>query len=591
MHKHLGIFLAVLGLCGSVAYADLPIVNPLFLKVSGSNIFRDDGQKMVLRGFNLSNYAHGNWKDGINIRPQTIPEWVLTPDDIEQLKNLGVNVVRYELNYDVLEPQNITRNFKIIEKHLRWLSEAQIYVILNLHITKGRSSAFLSKGLTIFEDPELWKDFEDSWVRIVTHFKDFSSIAAFEFFNEPKIPTKGKEFFWSTVENLVEKMRAIDQNHIFIIPNPEGATNPDGTENWDFQPLKKLNDPNIWYTFHYYEPKDFTHQKFWQSIPANGMKYPFLKFHNAQYVPNSIPMLYKEETRPAAKNGWKWTRSKVFKAPASATYGTFAFVVGNDRGSVYFDNFKLIEIAPSGKKTEITLPNQSFRPYDWNYVNRGEYDPDQYYGLQYYVEGKPDSQVKFLQPESAAVSGDTVISIVYPGYDDKTALKISNASSAVTSISFDQRVFPIFPKKGYQYQIEALIKTENSQAADPAKGRFNNIDITWFKADKEIVNKAWMKKDMVEKYGKWAKQNRVPLFCGEFGTSNFIKNEYRQAWTSDIADVLNELGVHWAYWDFKGIYGWGYSFSLYAQQTDNPEKPLFVNTELLKALKPRITAK
>src|SRR6185436_16889394 len=124
-----------------------------------------------------------------------------------------------------------------------------------------------------------------------------------------------------------------------------------------------------------------------------------------------------------------------------------------------------------------------------------------------------------------------------------TALKISNANTDVTSISFDQRVFPIFPKKGYRYQIDVLIRTVDSKPADPAKGKFNNVDITWFKSEKEIVDKAWMKKDILWKYGNWAKQNRVPLLCGEFGTSNFIKNDYRVAWTADIASVLNELGI------------------------------------------------
>lgn len=564
------------------------ILNPLFIRVQGSEIIREDGQKIRLKGFNLSNYAHGNWKNGVNIRPQVMPDWVLTEQDVIRLKEIGVNVVRYTFNYDLFEPENASKNFEKINRHLEWFNRHGIYVFLNLHITKGRSSAFLSTGLTIFENQELWDHFEDMWTRILKYYKNSTVIAGIEFFNEPRVPKKGRKHFIETIDQFVKRMRQIDPNHIFIIPNPEGATNPDGSDNWDFQPLFKLEDNNILYTFHYYEPKDFTHQKFWQSIPANGMRYPFLKFNKTEYIPFQTPMKYKEEERPTVKEGWKLSQSKPFLPPEKATFGTLSFVAGNEEGSVWFDNPKLYEIAPNGEKKEIPLPNPSFKPYAWDFINQGEFDPDQYYGLQYYVADLPHEKVKFLKPKNQVKPGDVHVSIAYPGYDDATALKISNAYTGVTNISFDQRVFPIFPKPGYQYQIETLIKLENSKPHDPKKGKFNNIDMSWFKADEEIIDREWMKKDITWKYVNWAKENNVPIFCGEFGSSNFIRNDYRIHWASDVASVLNDLGIHWTYWEYKGIFGWGYSFSIVNQQTDHPEKEFFINEPLLQAIEKKL---
>jgi hypothetical protein len=111
-----------------------------------------------------------------------------------------------------------------------------------------------------------------------------------------------------------------------------------------------------------------------------------------------------------------------------------------------------------------------------------------------------------------------------------------------------------------------------------------------FQREKEIIDKAWIKKDIIWKYVDWAKKNNVPLFAGEFGTDNFIKNEYRVAWANDLMDVLNELNIPWTYWEYKSIYGWGFSFSVINMETDNPQSGLFVNESLIKAVESKLKA-
>jgi hypothetical protein len=42
------------------------------------------------------------------------------------------------------------------------------------------------------------------------------------------------------------------------------------------------------------------------------------------------------------------------------------------------------------------LPNPSFKPFAWNYMNKAEFNPNDYYSLGYYVEKVPDEKIKFL---------------------------------------------------------------------------------------------------------------------------------------------------------------------------------------------------
>jgi endoglucanase len=567
-----------------------------FLKVEGQHIVTSAKKPITLRGFVLSNFANGNWIGNEQVRPTEIPDWVLTRADVKRLKSMGVNLVRYCFNYDVFDPANpstnVQKSYQDLDERLRWFEDENIYVILNMHVPPGRSAAFKSKGFTIFENEALWTQFENFWTEMVKRYKGRSVIGAFEFFNEPKVPPQGQTYFEKKINDFVAKMRKIDPTHIFVIPNAESVLLPDGKESYDFQPFFKVKDKNIVYTFHYYEPKEFTHQRFWLNIPANGMKYPFKLYKNAQYVPFQTPMKYKAEERPSKGNGWFLAESKVFTPPKNATYGTLSFVAGNQTGTILFDNIQLFEIDPKGKATEMKLPNPSFKPFAWNYMNKSEFNPNDYYSLGYYVEKVPDDKIKFLWRSRPEIAADEVrVDIAYPGYDDDSALSITNPYTGVTNIFFDQRVFGIEPKPGYQYQVKGLIKKENTAPFDPAKGSFENIDFSWFKAEKEVIDKTWIKKDVIWKYVTWAKKNNVPLFAGEFGTDNFIKNDYRVAWAADLMEILNELNIPWTYWEYKSIYGWGFSFSMINMETDNPDSGLFVNEPLMQKIEGKLKQK
>jgi aryl-phospho-beta-D-glucosidase BglC (GH1 family) len=100
-------------------------------------------------------------------------------------------------------------------------------------------------------------------------------------------------------------------------------------------------------------------------------------------------------------------------------------------------------------------------------------------------------------------------------------------------------------------------------------------------------------KKMLENYGKqkwdkaklaarvkegieWGAQNKVPLYCGEFGVfPPYAKPEHRANWFQDFGQVLAESQIGWAVW------GWDEGFGLNRKYKDNkPEVDLTVATSL-----------
>ncbi|MGD0733074.1 MAG: cellulase family glycosylhydrolase [Terracidiphilus sp.] len=74
----------------------------------------------------------------------------------------------------------------------------------------------------------------------------------FELLNEPEIRDRSR---WMGIESLVVKaIRQIDTRHTILV---SGAHYDDLD---DLLATKALADPNVIYTFHFYEPKPFTHQ-------------------------------------------------------------------------------------------------------------------------------------------------------------------------------------------------------------------------------------------------------------------------------------------------------------------------------------------
>lgn len=54
---------------------------------------------------------------------------------------------------------------------------------------------------------------------------------------------------------------------------------------------------------------------------------------------------------------------------------------------------------------------------------------------------------------------------------------------------------------------------------------------------------------------KIAREHNLPLYCGEWGCLPTVPEDLRLRWYSDVRTVLEENGIAWAHWDYKGGFG------------------------------------
>ncbi|MDZ7314680.1 MAG: glycoside hydrolase family 5 protein [candidate division KSB1 bacterium] len=60
--------------------------------------------------------------------------------------------------------------------------------------------------------------------------------------------------------------------------------------------------------------------------------------------------------------------------------------------------------------------------------------------------------------------------------------------------------------------------------------------------------------EMIQKPLALAKQTGLPLYCGEWGCLPTVPQADRLAWYRDVRSVLEENGIGWANWDYKGSF-------------------------------------
>jgi endoglucanase len=71
-------------------------------------------------------------------------------------------------------------------------------------------------------------------------------------------------------------------------------------------------------------------------------------------------------------------------------------------------------------------------------------------------------------------------------------------------------------------------------------------------------SREWNRARLAEKMAKplaLAQKTGLPLYCGEWGCLPAVPPESRLAWYRDMVSVLNEKGIGWATWDYKGGFG------------------------------------
>ena len=179
-------------------------------------------------------------------------------EDIEQIAQWGFDHVRIPVDYEVLEEEDGTvkeAGYERVDRVLKWCKEYRINAILDLHKAYGYdfNDAGDNTKNNLFHSEELQLRFVKLWVRIVTRFCKYENLA-FELLNE--VVEKENADAWNLlIKRTVTEIRKLSKTAPIIY----------GGIQWNSVKTLKLldvpKDENIIFTFHFYEPLLFTHQK------------------------------------------------------------------------------------------------------------------------------------------------------------------------------------------------------------------------------------------------------------------------------------------------------------------------------------------
>lgn len=181
-------------------------------------------------------------------------ESYITEKDIKYIASLGMDHIRLGFDQIVIEKEPYTyreETLRLIDNFISWCEKYKLNIVLNLHKAVG-NYCDIQEDTKLLDDESLQKRFIALWETLEKRYSDKKQIA-FELLNEVRDAEPEK---WNNlISRTVFALRKLNKTRKIII----------GSTHWNspntLKHLKVFNDDNIIYSFHIYEPFEFTHQK------------------------------------------------------------------------------------------------------------------------------------------------------------------------------------------------------------------------------------------------------------------------------------------------------------------------------------------
>jgi len=474
----------------------------LLLQLQGTQIIDADKNPVYLQGIAFSNFI---WSD------TPFPEVHHSEIDFQRTKDMGMNVIRFYMNYRYFEDDSNPYTYKQsgwdwLDENIAWAKKYDIYLILNMHAPQG---GYQSSG----EGDALWDDVENQnrlaalWKAIAERYKDEVQIAGFGPVNEP-VPNNSVDQWSQLAQKLINEIRSVDKNHLLFIERANHVKGNPPAVNFNFP---QVTGENIVYEFHGYDPFTYTHQLLEFAELGEGGKYPdenILEILNSEWLTAS----FNNPSLPSGTTDWTYFEGEHFKITddkiAFSEPVLEAAKVGG--GRVYYDDIIIKE-------------------YDEN---------DNFVRNIYQANLNTLDGWSFWSEDGSGSNG--VSSTV--GHNDSRSVYIEGTSNDGNMFNLQQQ---FIVKQNYSYQISGWMKGENV-----ANNASCNIRLDFYTSTSPILkrNKAYLEAKLGEVVA-WAKTNNAALYMGEFGAGYpcFQNDKGGLQFVRDMVDISKSNNIHFTY--------------------------------------------
>lgn len=223
----------------------------LFAACSSTEVFREttvetETPEAALRTAPFSRGVNfSGWFESFSA--QGIPFTKYTEQDFADVKSLGADVVRLPIRMHsmTLGSPGYTIDpllFKFLDRAVDWAEKHGLYLIIDNHSFDPESPT----------EDDIDKILLPVWAQVAERYKNRSDYIIYEILNEPHGISDKR---WGEIQGMaIETIRKIDQKHAIMV----------GGSEWNsiekLSALPEYTDPNLIYTFHFYDPFLFTHQ-------------------------------------------------------------------------------------------------------------------------------------------------------------------------------------------------------------------------------------------------------------------------------------------------------------------------------------------
>lgn len=503
-----------------------------FIRAEGRSLVLN-GQETRLKAVNFSNFYHRNLR-----ATDLATSGHHSEIDFDRARDIGFNSIRFAFDGDwYLDSPDIF--FQWLDQNVLWAREHKMRLILDLHTPIGGfwlDPTSENVSFEVWSNSELQQKNVDLWRAIADRYKDEPAIAAYDLLNEPVTTDATGEQWHELARELVAAVRTVDQNHLLVVGGIYGVNGRYGAAGIDQHFL--VDDSNVVYDFHFYEPTKYTHQyATWVEGPIqDGGRYP----DPGIIIPTGPSVLIQESristpSLPAGTSDWTHYDSGIVAISDTRAVAAKPIVTaqGGMHGTASFDSITVTEYDPDGAEIRriVDEPLTNDAAFDWHQWQSG---------------GDPSMQAAFQRESS--------------GHQDDGSLSISNKvhAAAIAGWSNDAHLFRVVP--GNKYRIQGFMRGQGIAPSSTTTPRIA-LQLDVYAESPGAAGNGFMQRDRdylayeIQKRLAFGAKNNVPMSVMEFGLVReaFEMNEKGgDLWVADMLSLLDENDLSFSYWEYHG---------------------------------------